>query len=116
MLCSIPSGPSMIALSLYLQSVKSLISLLFIFVNNVGVYNAFNVYCRELAPGTVSLTGYRAQGDDGKHCAYCKHIKYTCIYANTHFFPCHFTYFSFLHVYNLHVLYIFVVSEGLMED
>ena len=35
-------------------------------------YNAFNVYCRELAPGTVSLTGYRAQGDDGKHCAYCK--------------------------------------------
>ena len=33
-------------------------------------YNAFNVYCRELAPGTVSLTGYRAQGDDGKHCAY----------------------------------------------
>ena len=34
-------------------------------------YNAFNVYCRELAPGTVSLTGYRAQGDDGKHCAYC---------------------------------------------
>ena len=34
-------------------------------------YNAFNVYCRELAPGTVSLTGYRAQGDDDKHCAYC---------------------------------------------
>ena len=37
-------------------------------------YNAFNVYCRELAPGTVSLTGYRAQGDDGKHCAYCKSL------------------------------------------
>ena len=36
----------------------------------VNSYNAFNVYCRELAPGTVSLTGYRAQGDDGKHCAY----------------------------------------------
>ena len=34
-------------------------------------YNAFNVYCRELAPGTVSLTGYRAQGDDDKHCANC---------------------------------------------
>ena len=33
-------------------------------------YNAFNVYCRELAPGTVSLTGDRAQGDDSKHCAY----------------------------------------------
>ena len=27
-------------------------------------YNAFNVYCRELAPGTVSLTGDRAQGAD----------------------------------------------------
>ena len=25
-------------------------------------YNAFNVYCRELAPGTVSLTGDRANG------------------------------------------------------
>ena len=31
-------------------------------------YNAFNVYCRELAPGAVSLTGDRAQGDDSKHC------------------------------------------------
>ena len=27
-------------------------------------YNAFNFYCRELGPGTVSLTGDRAQGDD----------------------------------------------------
>ena len=27
-------------------------------------YNAFNVNCRELVPGTVSLTGDRAQGDD----------------------------------------------------
>ena len=33
-------------------------------------YNAFNVYCRELAPGTGRLTGDRAQGDDSKHCAY----------------------------------------------
>ena len=33
-------------------------------------YNAFNFYCRELAPGTVSLTGDRAQGDDSKHWAY----------------------------------------------
>ena len=33
-------------------------------------YNAFNVYRRELAPGTVSLTGDRAQGDDRKHWAY----------------------------------------------
>ena len=30
-------------------------------------YNPFLVYCRELAPGTVSLTGDRAQGDDNKH-------------------------------------------------
>ena len=36
----------------------------------VKVYNAFNVYCREVATGTVSLTGDRAQGDDSKHCAY----------------------------------------------
>ena len=37
-------------------------------------YNAFNVYCRELAPGTVSLTGDRAQGDDSKHWAYSAFI------------------------------------------
>ena len=30
-------------------------------------YNPFLVYCRELAPGTVSLTRGRAQGDDSKH-------------------------------------------------
>ena len=30
-------------------------------------YNPFLVYCRELAPSTVSLTGDRAQGDDSKH-------------------------------------------------
>ena len=43
------------------------------FVYNIESFtgnNAFNVYCRELAPGTVSLTGDRAQGDDGKHWAY----------------------------------------------
>ena len=34
-------------------------------------YYAFNVYCRELAPGTVSLTGDRAQCDDSEHCANC---------------------------------------------
>ena len=33
-------------------------------------YNAFNVYCRELAPGTVILAGESAQGDDSKHWAY----------------------------------------------
>ena len=32
-----------------------------------STYNAFNVYYRELAPGTVSLTGDRAKGDDSKH-------------------------------------------------
>ena len=31
------------------------------------MYNPFLVYCRELAPGTVSFTGDRAQGDDSKH-------------------------------------------------
>ena len=36
-------------------------------VTYLAHYNAFNVYCRELAPGTVSLTGDRAQGDDSKH-------------------------------------------------
>ena len=36
-------------------------------------YNPFLVYCRELAPGTVSLTGDRAQGDDSKHDSH-----YTC--------------------------------------
>ena len=30
-------------------------------------YNPFLVYCRELAPGTVSLTGDRAQGEDSNH-------------------------------------------------
>ena len=30
-------------------------------------YNSFLVYCRELAPGTVSLTGDRAKGDDSKN-------------------------------------------------
>ena len=37
---------------------------------SINHYNAFNVYSRELAPGTVSLTGDRAQGDDNKHWAY----------------------------------------------
>ena len=30
-------------------------------------YNPFLVYCRELAPGIVSITVDRAQGDDNKH-------------------------------------------------
>ena len=31
------------------------------------MYISFLVYCRELAPGTVSLNGDQAQGDDSKH-------------------------------------------------
>ena len=34
---------------------------------NIFTNNPFLVYCRELAPGTVSLTRDRAQGDDSKH-------------------------------------------------
>ena len=34
---------------------------------DIQLYNPFLVYCRELPPGTVSLTGDRAQGDDNKH-------------------------------------------------
>ena len=44
--------------------------LIFILVKKlklIYIYNPFLVYCRELAPGTVSLTGDRAQGDDSKH-------------------------------------------------
>ena len=44
----------------------------FVYTVNAIWYNAFNVYRRELAPGTVSLTGDRAQGDDSKHWAYSK--------------------------------------------
>ena len=42
----------------------------FVYKQSLKMYNAFNVYRRELAPGTVSLTGDRAQGDDSKHWAY----------------------------------------------
>ena len=47
-----------------------------LFVMTLDWYNAFNVYCRELAPGTVSLTGDRAQGDDSKHWAYSIRISF----------------------------------------
>ena len=39
------------------------------------MYNDFNVYCRELAPSTVSLTGDRAQGEDSKQWAYGTYTK-----------------------------------------
>ena len=42
--------------------------MLLLFLRKSNDYNAFNVYCRELAPGVVSLTGDRAKGDDSKHC------------------------------------------------
>ena len=42
-------------------------------------YNAFNVYRRELAPGTVSLTRDRAQGEDSKHWAYSSKELILCI-------------------------------------
>ena len=35
-------------------------------------YNAFNVYRRELASGTVNLTGDRAQGHDSKYWTYSR--------------------------------------------
>ena len=44
-----------------------IVSLLFTGLVNIMKYNPFLVYCPELAPGTVSLTGDRAQGDDCKH-------------------------------------------------
>ena len=49
-------------------------------------YNPFLVYCRELAPGTVSLTGDRAQGDDSKHDS---HYTYMRQYLNPKVFTCY---------------------------
>ena len=46
-------------------------------------YNAFNVYRRELAPRTVSLTGDRAQGDDSKHWAYYSFLSISSILLPT---------------------------------
>ena len=48
----------------------------YVVYKNICWYNAFNVYRRELAPDTVSLTGDRAQGDDNKHWAYSIILKY----------------------------------------
>ena len=41
-----------------------------------GAYNSHLVYCRELAPGTVSLTGDRAQADDSKHDSHYTFLDY----------------------------------------
>ena len=51
-------------------------------------YNPFLVYCRELAPSTVSLTGDRAQGDDSKHdLHYTFHTKYSSPFNNVYLVP-----------------------------
>ena len=51
-----------------MTKISFLLFLLFCLDNKTIVdYNSFLVYCRELAPGTVSLTGDRAKGDDSKH-------------------------------------------------
>ena len=51
-----------------------------LFTGLIPVYNPFLVYCRELAPSTVGLTGDRAQGDDSKHDSH-----YTIILLYIHF-------------------------------
>ena len=50
-----------------------------VFIAYTSSYSAFNVYRRELAPGTVSLTGDRAQGDDSKHWANSKALSHARI-------------------------------------
>ena len=54
----------------FLQNCRQSVIIQVIHIGIIMHYNAFNVYCRELAPGTVSLTGDRTQGDDSKHCTY----------------------------------------------
>ena len=48
---------------------------------NCTSYNSFLVYCRELAPGTVTLTGDWAKGDDSKHDS---HYRSFCIFFKDH--------------------------------
>ena len=50
---------------------------------NISWYKTFKVYRRELAPGTVSLTGDRAQGDDSKHWAYSSTILFAGMCDNS---------------------------------
>ena len=42
----------------------------------VCVYNTSFVYCRELAPGTVGLTGGWARGDDSKQYSYYSTVSF----------------------------------------
>ena len=44
-------------------------------------YNSFLVYCRELDPGAVSLTGDWAQGDDSKHDSRYSFCLFHCLSA-----------------------------------
>ena len=54
-------------------------------INNLGlcireyVYNMRFVYCRELAPGIISLTGGWARGDDSKQYGYFLLFQYGLI-------------------------------------
>ena len=71
-------------------------------------YNPFLVYCRELAPGTASLTGDRAQGDDSKHDPHCSFVCFVQTFKFCLFFFFCLIYASFLFIvnalcYNLHV-------------
>ena len=50
-----------------------------VYPESVDCYNPFLVYCRELAPRTVSLTGDRAQGDDSKHDSHYNDV--CCIFS-----------------------------------
>ena len=43
-------------------------------------YNPVLVYCRELAPSTVSLTGDWAQGDDSKHDSHYNPFIRNCVW------------------------------------
>ena len=54
----------MIAMEIRIIRIDNKAICIWLFVFICCRYNPFLVYCRELAPGTVSLTGDRAQGDD----------------------------------------------------
>ena len=59
------------------------------------MYNSFLVYCRELAPGTVSLTGDWAQGDDSKHDSH-----YSKRHSNKHYNSNHYNIVNMVGYFN----------------
>ena len=76
------------------------------------MYNAFNVYRREMAPGTVSLTGDRAQGDDSKHWAHSNN-DYSCYIISEKSF----TYIVFLLcTVNSEIFARFLISRIALKD